>query len=339
MLHAKSVYKKNISLQRVKYSKQLGDAFRSAIKKEKKPDVIFCAFPLIDLAYEAVKYGKENNIPVIVDVRDLWPDIIWEHFPKVIQFPVRLLCSTLISKTNFVMKNASAVIGVVPKCMEFAQKHGRLIGNKDAVYYLAYKEKEQSTKEILEANAYWDKKGVTRKDFILCWIGQISSQRTDFELVCNIIANMPECKLVICGDGPSRTQLEEKYKNYSNIIFPGFLNQEELEALMRISSVGIIPIKNTPDFENTINNKAIEYMAGSLCVLTTLKGLLRKTLEQNEMGYYFENDKDFQKIIEKLMNNRTLLEKNKHNARMYYESNFKAENVYGRLCSVIENLN
>lgn len=334
MLHADKTYKKNISLSRIRYSMQLGNAFRKAARREQKPDVIFSAFPLIDLAYEAIKYGCENGIPVVVDIRDFWPDIFWEHFPKFVRPIVKLFCRPLIKKTEYILKNADCVVGVIPKCMEFAKSHHRILTSQDKVYYLAYREQKGFDKE--KAVSFWNSKGVNEADFLLCWIGQISEQRTDFDLVCKAVADMPQCKLVICGDGVSRKELEEKYKNDHNIIFPGFLSQAELEVLMGMSKIGVIPIRNTPDFIDTINNKAIEYMAGSLCVMTTLKGLLKDTIEANNIGFYFETTEQFKEIVSMLMNNESLLHQYKINARNYYESNFNSEIVYGKLCNELE---
>lgn len=338
MLHANTVYKKNISLERIRYSKQLGKAFKSAAIKLNKPDVIFCAFPLIDFAYEAVQYAKKNNVPIIVDVRDLWPDIIWEHFPAGIQGVIKSFCRSMIKKTEYVMKNADVVIGVVPCFVEFSKNHGRIPAKEDGIYYLAYREKALTQKDREKSVLFWKEKGIYSDDFLICWIGQISSKRTNFEMVCNIIAQMPFCKFVICGDGVSKQELEKKYKQYSNIIFPGFLNQEELETLMEMSAAGVIPIRNTPDFINHIDNKAIEYMAGSLCIFTTLKGFLREIIEHNEFGFYFEDEEGFRKALERIMKSPELLKKYKLNARAFYEANFSSINVYGKLCELIESL-
>ena len=336
MLHAKTVYKQNISIRRIVYSWQLGKAFKKSIKNIEKPDVIICAFPLIDFAYEAMLYAKHNSIPIIIDVRDMWPDIIWEHFPKFVQGIARYACKFLTMKTDYVMKNADVVIGVIPKCMEFAVAHGRSLKKDDEVYYLAYKEKKLSSNEKEKAVKFWKGIGVNKNDFLICWIGQISVQRTDFEMVCDAIVDIPSCKFIICGDGISKHELENKYKIYDNIIFPGFLNQEELEVLMEMASIGVIPIKNTPDFINTINNKAIEYMAGSLCILTTLKGLLRNIIEENELGFYFENADELKLYIDKMMKEPEILNRYKKNSRKYYENHFTYNNAYGKLCDLIE---
>jgi len=68
-------YQRNISFSRIKNHWELGNQFLKTVDNYEKPDIIFCAFPSIELAYYATKYSKENDIPIVVDARDMWPDI------------------------------------------------------------------------------------------------------------------------------------------------------------------------------------------------------------------------------------------------------------------------
>ena len=99
-------YKKNISLERILNHKVTANKFRKKAKELEKPDLIYVSYPTIEYAEEAVKYGKKNNVPVIVDIRDLWPDIFNHNLPKW----MRLLASPYIKLMNHkakrVMKNA-----------------------------------------------------------------------------------------------------------------------------------------------------------------------------------------------------------------------------------------
>ena len=44
--------------------------------KEKVPDLIVISMPPIDGAVALMKFAKKNNIKVVLDIRDMWPDII-----------------------------------------------------------------------------------------------------------------------------------------------------------------------------------------------------------------------------------------------------------------------
>lgn len=44
--------------------------------KQKKPDVIYASSPDLFVAFFALLFGKKYKIPVVVEVRDLWPESI-----------------------------------------------------------------------------------------------------------------------------------------------------------------------------------------------------------------------------------------------------------------------
>src|SRR5699024_3964205 len=73
---------KNVSLDRVKHHIQTARQFRRLAYSMEKPDIILCSMPTIELAREATMYGYNMNIPVIIDIRDLWPDIFEEVIPR-----------------------------------------------------------------------------------------------------------------------------------------------------------------------------------------------------------------------------------------------------------------
>lgn len=69
-------YKRNISFSRFIDHRIITSKFRKLAKEIKRPDIIITSTPPYDLAYQAVGFGRSNDIPTIVDVRDPWPDIL-----------------------------------------------------------------------------------------------------------------------------------------------------------------------------------------------------------------------------------------------------------------------
>src|SRR5574341_243598 len=68
-------YKRNVSIRRFIDHRIIAKRFRELVSAESRPDIIVASLPSHDLAYEAVMYANKNNIPIIVDIRDPWPDI------------------------------------------------------------------------------------------------------------------------------------------------------------------------------------------------------------------------------------------------------------------------
>jgi transcription-repair coupling factor (superfamily II helicase) len=77
-------YSENVCLRRFYSHHIMGKNLKSYLKKRKKPDVIYCSIPSIDVAYVAAKYAKKNNVKFIIDVQDLWP----EAFKMVFKVPI-----------------------------------------------------------------------------------------------------------------------------------------------------------------------------------------------------------------------------------------------------------
>lgn len=121
MIHAIG-YKRNISVSRIINHKVIAKKFSRIAKKLDKPDLIYASFPTIDYAEEAIKYGKRNNVPVIIDIRDLWPDIFKHNLSK----PLALIASPYINimnyKTKKIMRQAFAINSISEAMLEWGLK-------------------------------------------------------------------------------------------------------------------------------------------------------------------------------------------------------------------------
>ena len=83
-------YQRNISFQRLLFNYSMEREFRRLTKTEQPPDVILAAYPPIELAAAAGRYGHEHGVPTIGDVRDLWPDIWAEAVPRFLRGPAHV---------------------------------------------------------------------------------------------------------------------------------------------------------------------------------------------------------------------------------------------------------
>lgn len=109
---------------------------------------------------------------------------------------------------------------------------------------------------------------------------------------------------------------------------------------MRIAQVGLAPYRSTKDFVISIPNKAIEYMAGGLPVISSLKGTLQELLSKHEAGATYENNNpgslfsllcDLYDYPEKL----AIMSKNSH---ALFKERFVAEKVYSNMCEYLEEI-
>src|SRR6267378_560857 len=94
LLHAPE-YTKNVSLARIRNHQQLAAKFRQLAPGEPTPDIIVCSLPTLELADEVVAYAVHRHVPIVVDVRDMWPDVIAFRSPRRLRPLVRQLLRSM----------------------------------------------------------------------------------------------------------------------------------------------------------------------------------------------------------------------------------------------------
>ena len=111
LLHSVN-YKKNMSINRIINHYAIAHKFSKLARLESQPDIILCSFPTIELSLVATRYGKERNVPVIIDIRDLWPDLIIDLFPKKIKWFIKIILFVFFKNTRKVFRECSSIIGI-----------------------------------------------------------------------------------------------------------------------------------------------------------------------------------------------------------------------------------
>lgn len=313
LLHSPISYKRNVSPQRILYHQMLARQMKQKFKEKEKPDIIICSYPTIQFANVAVKYGQKNHVPVVIDVRDLWPDIFERVFPKRLKWLAHIGMIPLKMQVRNVFKRATAISGVVPHCVKWGINYiGREIRETDRFIYIGY-QKEKISDEAFDSNIrFWQEQGITSNNWIICFFGTLSSNSLDLLTVIQAIKNIsekyPEIRLVICGAGDAREQFMQEAQGSNNIVLPGWMGKEQMQSLMKISKCGLYCYKNTMDFTNAFGNKIIQYMSEGLPVLSSLQGFSKTYMMQNNMGLTYEegNVEDCIHQLQKMYENETL---------------------------------
>jgi colanic acid/amylovoran biosynthesis glycosyltransferase len=109
----------------------------------------------------------------------------------------------------------------------------------------------------------------------------------------------PNSRLVIAGDGPLRSSLEQLAEQLdvgSRIAFTGFLTKEQLLKVYYESHVFVHPSETTPAGDNEgIPNSLLEAMATGLCSIATRHGGIPEAIEHLQNGILVE-ERDFEGV-------------------------------------------
>lgn len=331
-------YNKNWSFARIKhYNKEKRDFFKTA-KTEELPDIIYAAMPNLDLANAAVKFGRKHNIPVVVDVRDTWPELYVDYAPEKLKPIVKKLIIPFKKQLSWTLKNATGIFATSDLFLEWSLKYAKRAKKEfDDYFYVSYPDTNIEIKD--EDIAEWMEKGVSKEDFNVVFFGQFG-HAVDLETVmkASLITakKAPNIKYIICGTGEKLQLYKEMIQDNKNVIFPGWVDRKQICSLSKISKAGLLSYVSNKNFENSMPNKFCEYLALGLVLLIQPNGMMRNLAEKNYCGIHYENEKE---LAEVLMN---LSEKSseeiveiKKNSRNLYEEKFRADVVYKKLVEKI----
>ena len=340
-------YKKNISLARIIDHRNLARKFQKLSVKESKPDIILSSLPTVELCREAVEYGRREGVPVVLDMRDMWPDIFVDIFPRSLQRLVKLGLWPMFEEARKACSMATAICGVTDPFVDWGIQRGkRKRTPMDRSFPLAYQSSQPDSVSLQEAQTYWDALGVHEndKDFVVCYTGALNLQ---FDLETAILAvkkalmNGISIKLVICGNGERLAYYKKIALGMPNIIFTGYINRAKLYVLMRRSTVGLDPLPDRYDFLVHINNKAIEYLSAGLPVISCPnKGVLYGLLQERHCGLSYEhgNVDGLFSILSQLTRNRGMIASMAANALELFKEKFSAEKVYHEMACYTEEI-
>lgn len=341
MLHTRHAYKKNISLARIRYCRLLGRELKQEMERLEKPDVIYCSWPIIEEAYECVRYGQENGVPVVIDIRDMWPDIFIQPFHGVVRKMAGCAVNRLYGeKTRYVMQKADKVIGVVPAMVQMAGKYGRKMKESDHPVFLAYRKNAELQNPESGQEEIRRTFGLRISDFLVSYFGTVNNRVDNMDILIDAAEKNTnrDVKFIICGQGMAYEECKKRTGNLNNIIFTGLLDKTELAAVAGCSKLGLLAYRNSSDFTDALPNKFGEYLSYKLPVLTSLAGLSRQVVERENCGMYFDSAESLNEIIEKYYSDEKFLEAQSQSAWHLYQKQFDADTVYRKLLSEIEEL-
>lgn len=338
LLHGRN-YTKNLSLGRILHFADERKQFGKLAETKKKPDVIVAAMPNIDLALAAVKYGKKHNVPVFVDVRDMWPELYEDYFPKYKKL-VHYAIIPFKRQLSWTLRNATGIFGTSEKFLGWALGYaGREKGPNDNFYYVSYPD---TNVELTDADLqYWYDMGLSEDDTICCFFGQFG-HAVNLEPVMyaamETAKKNPKIKYVICGMGEKLETYKQILNGADNVIFPGWVDRKQICALGRISSVGLLSYRKNKNFEWSMPNKFCEYLALGLAVVVEPTGMMADLAAEHQIGFRYDNEHELAEKLLYLADHRDEIPGMKKRARELYEQQFKADVVYGRMVADIRRI-
>lgn len=274
-------YKSNVSIARFLDHAVFRKRLRIAMRTAAPPDLIVTSFPIPEIAKDCVDYGKRMSIPVVTDVRDLWPDVVVGRLEDKFGFFPESIAKLYRQKVARTFQDSDAIYATSEGYMRWAQDlGGRDLKSRerDKFFLLASEKPPSSEKFKTSQRESWEARGVDFSKTIFCWAGSLSSQSTHINML-DAFENLPEefvgrVQLVVCGRGDLEDRIRLMAEKYPHIVFAGFVPNEDVKGLCLNSDIGLFCYDDVDSFRLNYTNKFGEYMGCGLPVMTTVTGPL-----------------------------------------------------------------
>lgn len=336
-------YKRNNSPRRVWHHRALAAAYAHEIASYPPPDLVFCSVPTLELAEQSVIYGRQRHVAVVVDVRDPWPDLYLHLFPAPLRWLARLFLAREFHRAATIFRGADGIIAVSDTYLAWARRYAKRLSEDDGVFPIGYafSAPKSSPENEEEADRLRQRLGVHPAGLVVTFVGTFGSSY-DLETVIRSAAHISrvypglDVKIVIAGDGDQAAKLRHMSAGIQTIALTGWLDQDEVARVLRLSSVGLAAYAK--DAIQSLPNKPFEYMAAGLPLLSSLPGELERLMAEYQIGLHYTAG-DVQSLVEQIVwlaehpAERVAMGQK---ARTLFEAQFRADIIYPRLVAHLE---
>ncbi len=336
-------YRTNKSPQRWLHHRLLAHEFSKEARTAVRPDLIFASLPTIEFAEEAGRLGLEWGIPVLVDVRDLWPDHYLTLAPPVFQSLARRLLFAEFRRVRRALGQATGITAISESFLQWGLTYAaRNRRETDGVFAMGYPPSRFPEAAVLERQAELIAKFNLRTDCLTIIFSGALNSIFDFDTVFRAARLLEDSgalvQFVIAGDGPNFLQLQAAAKGLANVKFTGWLDHLELTAALRLAGVGLAPYVGGQSTSGAFSNKIFEYMHIGLPLLSSLPGEIEQLIEKDGIGLYYPSDNS-QLLGERILwlaQHPAECVAMGQRAHALFEEQYRADIIYPRLVTHLE---
>ncbi len=330
MLHSFG-YRKNVCLRRLAHEWKTARRFYTLAQREPRPDVMVAAMPTIALAHYAVKFGRERGIPVLVDLRDLNPDVFVAPFSGAVRLCVRMGIEPLRWVLAKALRHADGLIGTTEPYLSWGLRYAkRTRGDNDRVFFVSYTDSGVPTRLVNEARwgKYMDYEGI-----VVCYFGQFG-RLMDFDTVIDAAElcqrNGVRARFLLCGEGEllERCRGRVRERGLKNVELPGWVNKTDIADIGYVADAGLMAYRDDDNFNMQMPNKFSEYLSLRLAILLQPTGVMERVTADHQCGMRYGNARELYEAVKGLAEDRERLELYKRNARAVFEKYFSVERIY-----------
>ena len=318
-------YRRNVSLQRYlahrHFARRLSVAFRTA---ETRPDIVIATLPPLDTALTVTTFCLEKDIPAIVDVIDPWPDVFLNLVPYSVRPAAKLFLHPLYRQAKRIFSSAAAITAISRAYVDWGLEFRDDRNIPSWVFWPTVDMKSY----LRDSEMRWKKLDTIYFVYAGAW-----GRSYDVETVIEAARLLNEqgekrAHFEIAGAGPKAQTIQDMASGLSNVSLHGWLNEDDLLALLNRSHVGLAPyIKGATQ---TVTYKLFEYLAAGLPILCSLPGEMTDFIVEQKVGKFFEpgNAIKLAELVREILDSANLLQSTSYLARQVASKYGESRVVY-----------
>lgn len=331
-------YRNNVSMARYVDHRIVALKFRMQSKKLNKPDMIVASMPCYHLAYESMLYARRNEIPLLVDIRDLWPDIFLDPLKKFGLHKLgRIALAFDFVKLSRLLRQADSLVAISNGCLEWGlKKIRRSQGEWDRVFYHGYKKGgEQSANHSIPAL------GELKGKKVFLFVGTFGDSY-ELKLILEAAKRFDkdgkrDILFFLAGTGEQYESLKREADDSRNVFLAGWIGAEDIRKLLLASWAGMVPCNS---IKNAAPNKVFEYLSAGLPLISSLEGEMAELIERHRIGLSYPpgDAEGFYRCVQILASDSRLRDQMSSNASQFFKEYGDADKIYAEYAEHIERL-
>jgi glycosyltransferase involved in cell wall biosynthesis len=334
-------YRSNVSVRRYIDHLSVANRFRVAALEAKCPDIIVASVPCHHLAFEAAKYATTRRVPLIVDVRDPWPEIFLDRVSsRWARTVLRFILSNDFRRTRRVLSQANSVVAVSDGYLRWARTLGNRGSDRDRVFMIGYDPEILNSRSPLPSHTeLWMEERSFTHFFV--FVGTFG-RSYELNLVLEVARHMQragrnDVSFVIAGSGELQKSIEIGAQGLSNVHLAGWLTRPQISNLLSQAYAGLVPCRSTL---HTVPNKPFEYLAAGLPLISSLQGEFADLVKDRSLGLNYQpsDANGLEACVARLIDTPELHESLSRNCQRFFESNCDARQIYLSFADYIESI-
>lgn len=261
----------------------------TAYKRKEVPDIIYASSPELFATWCAVRFAKKNSIPIIVEIRDLWPESI-VSFTRFTQNNV--IIKILYKLERWIYEKADRIIFTFEGGKDYIKKQKWDIENGGKIYlnkvrYLNNGVDIALFNENLKKYKIEDDELEREDVFKIVYTGSIR-RANSLNLLIDAVKMLKDTKekisVILYGDGTEKDSLIEECEKYelTNVHFRDRVDKKYVPGILkRADTVIFVGETGEIDKYGLSLNKLFDYMASGKPLISNIETNYDNILKYN----------------------------------------------------------